>query len=306
MASITAHPLGPSERESGRETARPYQVSPWRRLIPFAVSSALIAWLAWKVSWSDLLQATAQLDMRLLVPLTAVLVLALYLWDAACVKYVFDRSGRAVAYGVAVRARGAAYSAGAIHYGLGQGVLAWLMADATGLSLPASLARLAVLTVHDLVVLMSLCLAAASMNSDSRMYTLRVVCSVGLLVLGLIGIVVQVRHPAWLGSWNWLSSLQLCALRSVNFGLSLVYVLASLVCVGVHAPWSAACTAVPLIQFAEGIPLTMSGLGTREAILLVVLNPDRPDLILAFGLVWSTGLILGRLAIGVGHLWIRR
>jgi hypothetical protein len=85
--------------------------------------------------------------------------------------------------------------------------------------------------------------------------------------------------------------------------VSILYASAALKLVGIPAQLSALCTAIPLIQLSEGLPITLSGLGTREAILLYLLQPDRTEPILAFGLLWSTELVVGRLAIGLGLMW---
>jgi uncharacterized membrane protein YbhN (UPF0104 family) len=71
-----------------------------------------------------------------------------------------------------------------------------------------------------------------------------------------------------------------------------------------HVGWSfpQALRAISLIQLAEALPITVSGLGTRETVLLNVMGPAQSEQILAFGFAWSAGLIVGRLAIGLGIL----
>jgi hypothetical protein len=289
----------------------------WQRLLPIAVSVALVAWLVWRVSSLELVRAASQLQWQWIVPLTGLAVLALFLWDSLCVRWLFAEPGAAFSYRVAAHARGTSYLAGAINYGIGQGVLAWRISQARGISLVSAGSRFVLLAYHDMAVLLSLGLIGAVSSADTRLRTTEV-CAAGLAIVASVAVMVHVmpagwrsrvgrtRWGAWLGSWSWSRSITLCLLRLVNFAISMLYaVLALYVCVVMPEP-QALCSAIPLIQLSEGLPITVSGLGTREATLLYVLNPDRPEIVLAFSLIWSTGLIAGRLTIGLITLWLSR
>jgi len=49
-----------------------------------------------------------------------------------------------------------------------------------------------------------------------------------------------------------------------------------------------------------------SGLGTRETALYLLLPSRQPDVIVAMGVLWSTGVIVVRLLIGLAWLWFDR
>jgi len=78
-------------------------------------------------------------------------------------------------------------------------------------------------------------------------------------------------------------------------GLAICYIPASLQVV---------CSVIPLVLLADGLPISVSGLGTRETALLYLLNPDQPERLLAFSLMWSAGLLVGRIGIGLAYWWI--
>ena len=56
----------------------------------------------------------------------------------------------------------------------------------------------------------------------------------------------------------------------------------------------------PFVMLAEALPGT-GGLGEREAALLYLLDPpeEQRAVVLSFGLIWSTVIILGRITIGL-------
>jgi hypothetical protein len=288
----------------------------WRRILPVAGSLGLVGWLICRVPLSRVLQATYQVEWRLLAPLTMGLVTALYFWDAVCVRWIFAQAAGAVSYWTAVRARGSSYLLGAINYGLGQGLMAWIMARSLCISLAAALGRLLIIAYHDLWLLLAMGLVGSMGTNDPRWHATRLFCVAGLATLAALTVVVRLIPSTWrqriegtrwslsLSCWSWDRSLYLLAMRLTNFAISTAYAGAGLYFS--HVPWNGheLFRAISLIQLTEALPITVSGLGTREAILLGVLNPERPEHCLAFGLVWSTGLIVGRLAIGLAHLGI--
>lgn len=290
----------------------------WRRVLPGVVSVALIAWLVRRISFAELARAANQIEWHFVVPVTAALVVCLYLWDAVCVRWLFSDSEHEASYHVALQARGTSYLAGAFNYGLGQGVLAWMMADAQGLTLVAALSRLVLLAYHDMGVLFGLGLLSSVTSDDPPLRQATVICTIGLAVTAALAILIRfmpaswriqmqaTRWGAWLGIWSWKRSVQLTLLRVVNFVISMIYAAATLSLCGVGWNLKALCTAVPLIQLAEGLPIGMSGLGTRETTLVHVLGEGQSEVVLAVGLIWSSGLIVGRTTIGLGHLWLSR
>ena len=56
----------------------------------------------------------------------------------------------------------------------------------------------------------------------------------------------------------------------------------------------------------DGLPISLSGLGTRENVLLFLLQPERPAHLVACTILWWSAMILGRATIGLGALWLPR
>lgn len=157
----------------------------------------MVAWLVSRVSSLELARATARLNLPLLLPLTVFLVVALYLWDSWCVKWMFDEPGAAVSYSVAVHARGTSYLAGAINYGLCQGILAWMMAKAQRITLVSALGRFALLAYHDVIVLLGLGLLGSFASAQARFQKTEVFCAAGLAVMGGLVAFVRLMPVGW-------------------------------------------------------------------------------------------------------------
>jgi hypothetical protein len=290
--------------------------SGWKVLPAFLVSAGLIAYLLWRITPEELAHQLALLRWQPIVTATALLVLALYLWDGLCFAWLFRTGRESLHYFEALHARGASYLFSALNYELGQGVLAWKMAQARGIPLLAALGLCLFVTYHDLLVLLSLGWIGASLNSDVRAESWQWFCGCGLI--GLVGLafgarllpgnwrarLVQTRWGSWIGSWTWRRSITLVLLRSVYYFLFLVYAAVGLALCLIPVSLEMVCSVVPLVLLVDGLPISVSGLGTRETALLYLLDPEQPAMLLAFSLVWSSGLMLGRLTIGLAHWWI--
>src|SRR5262245_22425424 len=124
-----------------------------RRLLPLLISLALVAWLLWRVQPGALMVEVRKLNWSQLLPVTAILVLALYFWEALCFCELFRLPDQPVTYGQMLRVRGASYLAGVINYEAGQALAAWQVARLQQTSLLSTLSRAVLLTCHDLFIL---------------------------------------------------------------------------------------------------------------------------------------------------------
>ena len=286
-----------------------------RRGLPALISAGLVGWLVWRVSPGSLARAAAALDWPALVPWTLAELFALFGWDIVCLRWLFSQPDRPLPFRAVLRARARSYLWMVLNYGLGQGVLAWHLARARGLSLASAIGRCVLMALHDLTVLFSLGLGAALLNPDPRARPLRWVCAVGLLVLAGVALAL-ILFPArwrtrlapradWLGWWSWRHSLTLLGLRGAFFLIIAVYVTVGLRLAGFPLEPGAVYRVIPLVLLAEALP-SISGLGTRDTALLGLLHPapELRGLVLAFSLLWSSVLLIGRVAVGLAAWWL--
>ncbi|MCI0492731.1 MAG: hypothetical protein L0Z07_07325, partial [Planctomycetes bacterium] len=100
-------------------------------------------------------------------------------------------------------------------------------------------------------------------------------------------------------------SLQLLPMRLVYFSVLVGYAVVALAICQMPIDYKVVLSTVPLVLLADGLP-NFSGLGTRETTLQLLLAPDKPAVLLAMSLFWSTGMMVGRFIIGLANLWSRQ
>jgi hypothetical protein len=199
---------------------------------------------------------------------------------------------------------------------LGQAALAWDLARAQGVSLLSTLSRSVLLACHDVAVLLSMGLLGALLSNDPRVEAVRWFCGVGLCLIGIAALVplvlplrykLRLRHTRWGGwmeSWSWGRSARLAAARVVYFFILVVYGAVALEICGIELDFRVVLSTIPLVMLADGLP-SVSGLGTRETAMMILLPSEDKATLAALSLVWTTGLVVGRAAIGLAHVWAR-
>jgi hypothetical protein len=285
-----------------------------RKALPLLFSVGLISWLISRISVDHLVRAAATLRWQLLVPMTAAMVVLVYLWDAYCLPVVFATANARLPYGRMLRVRGRSYLLSALNQGLGQASLAWHVARIERMPLVSALSRSIVLACHDGFVLCSVALAGTLLSGSPRAAHVRPFCVVILSALLAATFIVallplawrrrwqQTRWGAWLDGWTWRRSVHLVLLRVGYFAILGSYVAVALRICALDVAPATALAAVPLVLMAGILP-SASGLGTRETALYLLLPTGRPDVLLAMGLIWSTGMLVFRLGIGFASLW---
>jgi len=99
----------------------------------------------------------------------------------------------------------------------------------------------------------------------------------------------------------WLRSVKLLLLRIVYYLHCLLYMAVGLAVCVIPVSLETVCSVIPLVLLVDGLPITVSGLGTRETALVYLLVSRQQAELVAFSLDWSASLILGRSIIAVTH-----
>lgn len=301
----------PSQRAEG-----PRAKTRLLRWLPLIGSLSLVAWVVSQVSLSELVEALRALNWYVIGPLTAALIVALYSWDSLCIWWLFQDTRPSLAYSSALRARGMSYLFTVLNYGAGQGFLAWLLAKRQDRPLLWAVTRCVMLSYADLCVLLGLGLIGASLSDTPRAPGIVVFCTAGLSLVGVTSVGIRmvparrlagVRQTRWgraisSANWRWSRLLRLWLLRLIYTSFGLVYVAVSLAACGIELEPTVLVSVIPLVVLIDALPISVSGLGTREAALLYFLSIPQPAVLLAFSLVWSTSGIAGRALIGLANV----
>ncbi len=284
-----------------------------RNLLPLVVSAALLAWLVWRVPLPELAAAFRQLAWRPLVAITVALVVLAFFWDSLCIWSLFNDRDRPLKYRTALRARGSTYLFFILNFGLGQGLLAWIVAKAQGRPLLTTAGRCAAMACVDAGVLLALGLVGATISEDPRTDGVAVFCGIALggltsfalilsiLPTGMTRRLQQTRLGAEILSAG-LSRRRLASLvllRLTYYMFMMTHASTLLWLGGIPLDFTVVLSVIPIMALVDGLPISFTGLGTREAVLLTLLQPEQPAILLACMLVWWAVMVLGRAAIGM-------
>jgi hypothetical protein len=284
------------------------------RALPFAVSAGLLTLVVWWVSPHELLQAARTLRWQLLLPATAVMVVLLYCTDSLCLPVVYETLERRLSYCEALHVRGISYLAGAFNYELGQAGIAYVVARLLQTSLVRMISRSIVLAYHDAVILLTMGLTGSMLTDNANVARMRPYILTAVVVTLVVGGVLwnlperfrqriqSSRLGNILADWSITRTLRLLPLRALYFGILVVYAAVALSICKIRVDGQVVLSTIPLVLLAEGLP-NFAGLGTREASLLMLLDPPEKGALLAMSLFWSAGMIVFRLLIGLSHLW---
>jgi len=283
-----------------------------RRAFPVLVSGGLITWLVWSVTPGKLLWALSNSNWPWLLVATLVQLVVLFAWDTICLWWLFSQPNRSLPFRMVLRVRTDTILWSAINLEIGQGAFAWKLARVLEEPVIHAMGRCFLLGLFDFGTLTSLALVCSFLQPNGLIWYLRWVCLGSVLGIGLLYLAVKFlperwrqwvmskQWGSWLAWWDWRRSLVLWAMRLILFLLVIAYAGVGLAICRIPADLRTVFGTIPFVMLAEALPGT-GGLGEREAALLYLLNPpeEQRAVLLSFGLIWSTVIILGRIAIGL-------
>jgi hypothetical protein len=248
------------------------------------------------------------------IPANAVLVLAVYLADSYAIKKTFGWFVAPLSYREVLVVRGATYLLALVNYTIGQGAIVYFVNRSRGV--PILRGTAAVLLVMGVNVLMLLVLASAGL-----LVALDVPPVLPQLVLGVyaalaVYVVLVAVRPRWLVSrpiFDVLLSagvkghLQSMAVRLPHICTLLALSWVGLAAFGVVIPVGRALACLPIVYFVAVLPISVQGLGTSQAMLILFFSTYAPGTtsearaaaVLAAGLLSQAVAFVIQLTIGL-------
>ena len=283
-----------------------------QRILPIAVSAAVLAWLLRGV---DLAAVAASISPRVAFVLVPALAAygALTLWLEATSLAILVHAPASLPRWTAARIKSASYLLAIVNYALGAAALAVLLRRQTSLPLARAASLVILISMTDLAVVLAFAAAGAAQVAQGAPDL-----HAGLVVAGLLGLfaaLALLRMPRSLGPLERIRSLSAFdALRSVPLG-DLVRLLALRVAFALSfvaicgAAFAAFRIPVPIPELVAGvlivalvaaIPIAVAGLGTSQAAFLYLFADHAPPAtLLAMSLVLSAGMLALRALMGV-------
>jgi hypothetical protein len=262
-APSTDELTAPDERPRGKE--QPW----WRRLLPFLLAAALVAWVLSRVDWNAFRAALGAVNHLAFFGFVAVFLVALLAADSFATVHVYKRTVPEVRFGPFFVVRGASYLPALINHHLGQAWLTWLLAKVYRIELRrmAGATLLVYVTWGGcLLVLAAAAFIAAGLPSAWILVPLG--AGVGYLVL--LGV-----KPKRLAEGKLLGPLfeagivgHLTAMltRLPHVVVLFVGTWVPFLFFGVDVPFTTALVYVPILMVVVTLPLTPLGVGTRDAL----------------------------------------
>jgi hypothetical protein len=290
-----------------------------RRALPVVVSAGLITWLIHTTGLRALGHAFTTEAWPELLTAAIVQLLVLFLWDTICLWWLFSQPGIWLPFRTVLRARTDAMVWSAVNLEIGQAAFAYNLAKRLDIPVTQTLGRCLLLAIFDFGTLQGLALFGSFLHYDPLIDQLRWICIISLPGLALLYLLLRLmprrwrrwlegRYWAnWLRWWTWGRGVVLWGLRLIMFLLVLVYVGISLAICRLPVNPPLVLGVVPFVLMAESLPGT-AGLGERETALIYLLHAEghQRAVLLSFGLIWSSVILVGRLAIGLTSLWLPR
>lgn len=245
------------------------------RIAAWVVTITALAWLFWKTPVGEVWAAVGRAA-TWTVPAVMVAVLAVYVADVFAMWRTFGWFLAKLPFRDVLIVRGASYLLAAINYSVGQGAIVYFVNRVRKVPVLRGVATVLLIMGTNLLVLLAL-VTAGLVFSDNRPAALVPVVGVAWAGFAVYVVLVVVR-PRWLASrpmFEVLLSagvgghLKAMLVRLPHIAALMVLNLVVLYGFGVRVPLDTAFVALPVVMFIAVLPISVQGLGTTQAAMVV-------------------------------------
>ena len=257
-----------------------------RRLAPWMVAAGTLAWLFANVDLAELRAALDRAPMAGFVAFTALYVPVVLLLDTFATWATFRSSlpDSGLTYRETLDIRGASYLLAILHYGAGQGGIAWFVARVHRVPLArAAGAVMLIMGVNVIVVALTALVGVLAGGAPSAP-------ALRWLVLGMacafpVYLAIVAARPAFLRKLRLLTPLFDAGLRghAVAVAARLPHIAWLVVAqylamrfFAIEPPFSAAMTLLPIVFVVAVLPISPSGIGTAQATAVALFSSYAP------------------------------
>lgn len=247
----------------------------WRRILPFVVAFALIAFVLSRLDFSTFIEALHRVNHLALATFAITFVFALLITDAFATREVYRRTIGEVKFRDLFVMRAASYLPSILNHHLGQAWLTYFLSRVYGAPLwrVAGATLLVYITVFAGLIVISG--AALPFKAVAVPWLVPVVSTLALL--GVVYLLVLRSRPRFLLRRQ--ITAPLVEVGVAGHLMLVLYRVPHLVVLffgnwipfelfGVHIPWGDALMLMPVILLVSALPITPQGVGTRDALAL--------------------------------------
>lgn len=286
-----------------------------KRVLPWMVGAAIIAYLVWRIEYQSLLDAMSRADILLYCAALAAFGALNFFADTQNLYAILKHSKNEVTFHDTMIVRGASYLLMIIDYTLGMGSIAYYLHTFKNIPLLRGMGLMFLLNYTTQVSLSLMAIAGTFLAVDAPspwLDRVTVVCAallafciIFVAVLkfipdftfikkvkqnDLFKIYIETSYPVYLINIFY---------RCVFYSTFILFFYVAVRAFNIAIPFSALVAYVPVILLIVSIPISAFGLGTLQAAMLVLFKDyGSPAQILAFSLAYSASIILIRGIIG--------
>ncbi len=284
-----------------------------RRVVPWLVAICILAVLLRRAGAASLRDAVGNADLVLLLGATALCTLGMFALDVLALSRVVSWFNCPTAMREIAPVKAAAYLINILNYNAGSGAIAlWLARHKRVPFLEAASAVLFINVVDALVLVAFMAVGLPVLRPPMRAGVAMVI---GIAVLAFTGnllywragvdflVLRRLREWPIFKSFRQARIAHYARLAAIRVPFDLLFIAnhwAGLRAFGVAAPPLMVLAYVPVISFISIVPITVSGLGTVQAAVVVLFKPYGSEAqLLAFSLAVSLALNGARAVLGV-------
>lgn len=252
------------------------------RIAAWVVTAAALGWLFWKTPVTEVLAALKQAA-PWTVPAVVAAVALIYVADSFAMWKTFGWFLAKLPFRDVLLVRGATYLLAAINYSVGQGAIVYFVHRARGVPVMRGVATVLLIMGTNLLVLLMLVTLGLGLSTTRPPGLLPVVgiAWAGLAVYAVIVLAKPrflVSRPVFdvLLSAGLVGHLKAMLVRLPHITALLIYQLVALAGLGVHLPLGTALAAIPVVMFIAVLPISVQGLGTTQAAMVLFFAPYVP------------------------------
>jgi hypothetical protein len=245
------------------------------RALAWVVTAGALAWLFWKTPIAEVWAAIGRAE-PWTVPAAVGAVLLVYLADSFAMWRTFGWFLAKLPFRDVLIVRGATYLLAAINYSVGQGAIVYFVHRARGVPIMRGVATVLLIMGTNVLVLLALVGGGLLLGAE---HPPALVPVVGAACAGLaVYVVLVLVRPRWLAtrplfdvllSAGLMGHLKPMLVRLPHIAALMAFNLSALRGFGVEVPLGAAFASLPVILFIAVLPISVQGLGTTQAAMVL-------------------------------------
>ncbi|MFT5992194.1 MAG: uncharacterized membrane protein YbhN (UPF0104 family) [Bradymonadia bacterium] len=306
--------MTPTSEESVESVA---PAASWKKLLPWVVAAALIAFTLSQTTMAEIQASLTGADWGLFWGTMFGLYLVLFAVDSACVWWVYRRYHvPEIRFADVWPARGASYLLGILNYAAGSAAMAVYFKRRFNVGIIAGGASLLLLMVVDLgLVILAVLLGGSALPpeaAEARPWILAIGAAFGAGALGHLvfwratwswGPLERIRDLPQLKGFREATVLDYAKLAIIRAPVTAIYIamhVLTLKAFGIEVPFVSMLVYVPIQMLVAAIPISPSGLGTVQAVQLVLYASYATEAqIVPYGLALAFGFNIPRMLLGL-------